>query len=153
MEIEDLEAEARKLILPRWDEAVALDLGLTLLDFAHARGLPVVIDIRDASRTYFHAALPGATPQNDLWARRKSATALAFHEASLLVGKRMAAKSQTVADHGLSPETHATHGGAIPVVAAGAGVVAAATVSGLPQVEDHALVAEALAALIERMGE
>lgn len=153
MDIEDLQAEARGLVLPRWDEAVALDLGLTLLDLAHARGLPVVIDIRDTARTFFHAALPGATPLNDLWARRKSATALLFHEASLLVGRRMADKGQTVAEHGLSPDTHAVHGGAVPVVAAGAGVVAAATVSGLPQVEDHALVVEALRALIERMAE
>ncbi len=151
MEIEDLETEAQHLVLPRWDEGVALDLGLTLLDLAHGRGLPVVIDIRDTARTYFHAALPGATPLNDLWARRKSATALTFHAASLLVGKRMADKGRTVADDGLSHADYAVHGGSVPVVAAGAGVVAAATVSGLPQVEDHALVVEALRALIERM--
>jgi uncharacterized protein (UPF0303 family) len=153
MDIEDLEAEARGLVLPRWDEAVALDLGLTLLDLAHARGLPVVIDVRDASRTFFHAALPGATPLNDLWARRKSATVLMFHAASLLVGKRKADKGQSVADDGLDHADYAIHGGAVPVVVAGAGMVAAATVSGLPQVEDHALVVEALRLLIERMSD
>ncbi len=151
MEIETLIDEARGLALPRWDETVALDLGLLLLAAARERGLSVVIDIRDAARTYFHAALPGATPQNDLWARRKSATALAFHEASLLVSRRLAKAGQTVADHGLSPETHAVHGGSVPVRVDGAGVVAAATVSGLPQVEDHALVVEALKLLVGRM--
>lgn len=151
MDIDALNNEARGLILPRWDESVALDLGLTLLDLARARNLPVVIDIRDAMRTFFHAALPGSTPQNDLWARRKSASALSFQEASLLIGLRLSQKGQTVADHGLTHETHAVHGGAVPVQVAGAGIVAVATVSGLPQVEDHALVVEAMGALKARM--
>lgn len=148
MDIAEIEAEAARLILPRFDEGVALDLGLRLLEMARARGLPVVVDIRDGSRTYFHAALPGSAPQNDNWARRKSATALAFHEASLLVGRRNAAKGETLAKHGLDPLTHADHGGAIPLRVAGGVVAAVATVSGLPQVEDHKLVAEAILSLL-----
>jgi uncharacterized protein (UPF0303 family) len=148
MDIAELEAEASRLILPRFDEAVALDLGLRLLDMARARKLPVVIDIRDAVRTYFHAALPGSAPLNDLWARRKSATALVFQESSLLVGRRHAAKGETLAKHGLDSATHADHGGAIPLRLAGGVVAAVATVSGLPQVEDHRLVAEAILALL-----
>jgi uncharacterized protein (UPF0303 family) len=151
MEIDALEDQARGLVLPRWDEGVALDLGLALLRLAQGRRLPVVIDIRNDARTFFHAALPGSTPQNDLWARRKSAATLAFHEASLLVGRRLDKAGRTVADHGLSQETHAVHGGSVPLTVANAGVVAAATVSGLPQAEDHALVVEALQALIGRM--
>ncbi len=152
MEIEALEEEARSLALARWDEGVAVDLGLALVTLARERHLPVVIDIRDASRCFFHAALPGATPQNDRWARRKSETALAFLEASLLVGRRLAKAGQTVEDHGLRHETHSVHGGAVPIRVASAGVVAVATVSGLPQVEDHALVVEALGSLIGRQG-
>ena len=148
MDIAEIEAEAARLILPRVDEGVALDLGLCLLDMARARKLAVVIDIRDTARTYFHAALPGSAPQNDTWARRKSATALAFHEASLLVGRRNAAKGETLAKHGLDPLTHADHGGAVPLRVAGGTVVAVATVSGLPQVEDHKLVAEAILLLL-----
>ena len=148
MDIAELEAEAARLILPRFDESVALDLGLRLVDLARARGLPVVIDIRDAARTYFHAAMPGTTPANDLWARRKSATVLVFHEASLLVGRRNAAKGETVARAGLDPALHADHGGAVPLRVAGGTVVAVATVSGLPQVDDHRLVAEAILSLL-----
>ena len=148
MDIAELEAEAARLILPRFDESVALDLGLRLVDLARARGLPVVIDIRDAARTYFHAAMPGSAPLNDLWARRKSATVLVIHEASLLVGRRNALKGETVAKAGLDPALYADHGGAIPLRLAGGVVAAVVTVSGLPQVDDHRLVAEAIAALI-----
>ena len=148
MDIAELEAEAARLILPRFDESVALDLGLRLVDLARARNLHVVIDIRDAARTYFHAAMPGSAPLNDLWARRKSATVLVIHEASLLVGRRNALKGESMARHGLDPASHADHGGAVPLRVAGGVVAAVATVSGLPQVDDHRLVAEAILSLL-----
>lgn len=148
MTIEELDAEAAALVLPAFDEATALRLGVLLVGMAQAESLPVVIDIRTADRTLFHAALPGSAPLNDLWARRKSATALKFHEASLLVGARNREKGETLANHGLDLADHADHGGAVPIRVRGAGVVAVATVSGLPQVEDHRLVVQGLRALM-----
>lgn len=147
-DIPSLQAEAAALMLPAFTENTALNLGLALVNLARADNLPIVIDIRTADRTLFHAALPGATPLNDLWARRKSATALLFHEASLLVGLRLKAKGETLAMHGLDPAGYADHGGAVPIRVAGAGVVAVATVSGLPSRDDHALVVRALRSLI-----
>jgi uncharacterized protein (UPF0303 family) len=138
--IADYEAEARALILPGFSEADALRLGKILLVAAEARSLPVVINIRSPSRIYFHASLAGSTPLNDQWARRKSNTCLMFHESSLLVGLRHRAKGRTLSDHGLSPLDHADHGGAVPIVVTGVGVIAAVTVSGMPSAEDHALV-------------
>lgn len=139
-----LAAEAEDLVLPAFDEAAALRLGRILCDIGLAEGLPIVIDIRSAGRTFFHATLPGSAPLNAVWARRKSATALVFGEASFLVGARMREKGETLARHGLSEADHAIHGGAVPIRVAGVGLVAVATVSGLPQAEDHALVVRAL---------
>jgi uncharacterized protein (UPF0303 family) len=143
--VADLVAEAAVLALRQFDEDAALRLGFILVDLA--KGLPVVIDIRTADRTLFHASLPGSAPLNNLWARRKSNTALTFLEASLLVGLRNRDKSETLAKHGLDPADHADHGGAVPIRVAGVGVVAVATVSGLPQIEDHRLVVRGLTAL------
>lgn len=148
MNIAELEAEAAALILDGFDEATALRLGRILTDMALAEALPVVIDIRTADRTLYHAGLPGSAPLNDLWARRKSNTALKFHEASLLVGTRHREKGETLAKHGLETTDHADHGGAVPIRVRGAGVVAVATVSGLPQVEDHKLVVRGIRALM-----
>jgi uncharacterized protein (UPF0303 family) len=148
VDIAALEAEAARLIFPHFSEDTALRLGLVLVELARGKGLPVAINVRTADRTLFHASLPGATPLNDLWAKRKSNTALLFQEASLLVGARHRAKAETLAKHGLSTEDHADHGGAVPIRVKGIGVVAVATVSGLPQLEDHRLVVRAITALI-----
>lgn len=144
MEIAELEAQYTGLELPRFDEALALRLGQILVDMALAKDLPVVVDIRTADRTLFHAALPGSAPLNDLWARRKSNTALMFHLPSLLVAARNKTKGEPLDKHGLPSTEYADSGGAVPIKIAGGGVVAVATVSGLPQVEDHKLVIRAI---------
>lgn len=148
MDITELEAEAARLILPDFTEETALRLGLTLMNMAKLDRLPVVIDIRTADRTLFHLAMPGSAPINDRWARRKSNTALHFHLASLHVGRNMAAKGDTLEKHGLSETDFAIHGGAVPICVAGAGVVACATVSGLPQLDDHRLVVRGIDTLL-----
>ena len=144
----DLTEEARRLVFPRFAEDTALALGLKVVEMARADNLAIVIDIRTPDRCLFHAALPGSAPLNDLWAARKSATALMFHEASLMVGTRHREKGETLAKHGLPPEGYADHGGAVPIRVAGAGVVACLTVSGLPQVEDHRLAVRAIEGLL-----
>jgi len=144
MDLADLQEEAARLIFARFDEDTALELGIALVELAWADALPVVIDIRTPNRTLFHAALPGSSPDNDDWARRKSATALHFQKASLQVGTELRGKGRSLEYQGLPASGYADHGGAVPVRVAGVGVVAVATVSGLPQVEDHALVVRAM---------
>lgn len=148
MDVTALEAEAEALILPQFTETTALDLGLVLVRMAQGGALPIVINIRTADRTLFHAALPGSAPLNDLWARRKSNTALLFQLPSFLVGTRNREKGQTLDRNGLDPADYADNGGAVPIRVAGAGVVAVLTVSGLPQAEDHALAVRAIRALM-----
>lgn len=152
MDSATLEAEAARLNFRSFTDETALALGETLVQMARQDRLPVVINIRTANRTLFHAALPGSAANNDNWARRKSNTALMFGAASLLVGTRHREKGETLAKHGLDTADYADHGGAVPVVVAGVGMVAVATVSGLPQVEDHRLVVRALEAMIARIG-
>jgi uncharacterized protein (UPF0303 family) len=148
MTLEELEAEAARLILSEFTEETALRLGLTLMNMSKLDRLPVVIDIRTNDRTLFHLAMPGSAPVNDRWARRKSNTALHFHLASLHVGRNMESKGETLAKHGLSDAEFAVQGGAVPICVAGAGLVACATISGLPQLEDHRLVVRGIETLL-----
>ncbi len=145
---DEITREAATLALPRFDEALALRLGRILTDMGLEAHLPIVIDIRTANRTLFHAALPGSQPLNDLWARRKSNTALLFQAASFLIGQQNRATGESLAIHGLSEADYADHGGAVPIVVAGTGMAAVVTISGLPQAEDHALAVRGLRALL-----
>ena len=149
MTLSELDAEAKLLILPRFDETLALRLGTILIRLADS--LPVVINIRSAHRCFFHAALPGSAANNDNWARRKSNTALKMGHSSLQVGTRNREKGAGLPEQGYPVEDYSDHGGAVPVVVAGVGMVAVATVSGLPQVEDHRLVVAGLRALLTEL--
>ena len=143
-----LAAEETRFTLPQFNEETALALGRILVNLARAERLPVVINIRTADRTLFHAALPGSVPLNDTWARRKSNVALMFQKSSLLVGTMMREKGSSLANNGLPDADFADHGGAVPIKIRGVGMVAVATVSGLPQLEDHALVVRGMEALL-----
>lgn len=144
MDIATLEAQEQRLVLSRFDESVVLAIGVALVDLGRARNHPILIDIRTPQWTMFRAVLLGANVLNDRWARRKSNTVFLFGCSSLLTGTRNREKGETLARHGCEPAEFADNGGSFPLRVAGAGVLAAVTVSGLPQVDDHALVVEAL---------
>ncbi|MDZ4138226.1 MAG: heme-degrading domain-containing protein [Erythrobacter sp.] len=148
MDIASLSAQEDHLIFSQFNEDTALELGLALVGLARANAHPVVIDIRTADRTLFHAAMPGSAPFNDIWARRKSNVTLAFQTASLLVGTRMREKGEDLAKHGFAGADYAIQGGSFPIRVQGVGVIAAVTVSGLSQAEDHAMVVQALESLL-----
>jgi uncharacterized protein (UPF0303 family) len=147
--IDTIEKQEASLVFKAFDELAALDLGQRLVTLALSQAAPVVIDIRTPDRTLFHAALPGASPDNDHWARRKSNVTLRFHKASLRVGENNRLRERGVTpDLGLDPLDYADHGGSFPVRVAGTGVVAAITVSGLKSQEDHDMIVAVLEDLL-----
>ncbi|MEU8587954.1 heme-degrading domain-containing protein [Streptomyces sp. NPDC048664] len=143
--IEELQAQERRLTLSRFTHDDAWALGSLLVELARARAAPVAIDIRRGGQQLFHAALPGSTPDNDAWIDRKRRVVERYGCSSLLVGTRFRARGTTFEDSSrLDPDRYAAHGGAFPLAVEGAGVVGSVVVSGLPQLEDHALVVAAL---------
>ncbi|MGW5235806.1 heme-degrading domain-containing protein [Streptomyces nodosus] len=144
-EIAELEAQEERLRLPHFTYDDAWTLGTLLVELARARRAPVAIDIRRGGQQLFHAALPGSTPDNDAWIDRKRRVVERYGCSSLLVGSRFRAKGTTFEESSrLDPDRYAAHGGAFPIAVEGAGVIGTVVVSGLPQLEDHALVVEAL---------
>lgn len=134
-----------------FDENTAWELGLRFRDLAEARKLPIVVDIRVGGRQLFYTALPGSTPDNPEWVRRKSNVVLRYFKSSYRVGRELAAKEDTLDQHrGVSPMDYAPHGGSFPIHIEGTGVIGAITVSGLPQRDDHRLVVEILAAFLDK---
>lgn len=143
-----LEEEGR-LALPSLSESDAIDIGLLLLARARARSLAVTIEVRRAGRVVFRAALPGTSPDNDVWVAGKAATVERFGHSTWQVRQRYLAQGTTFEEHtGLVRPAYAAHGGGYPLAVAGTGVIGVALVSGLPQEQDHALIVECLEAYL-----
>ena len=145
----ELAAQEQELQLPRFTNDDAWALGSALVTRARSERLPVAIEVSRHSHQLFHAALTGATPDNDTWIARKAATVHRFGHSSLYVGQRSREAGTTFeAEFGLDPERYVAHGGGFPLLVAGVGPVGVVVVSGLPQVEDHAMVVTALRELL-----
>ncbi|MER6069432.1 heme-degrading domain-containing protein [Streptomyces sp. NPDC001852] len=143
--VEELEAQERRLVFRQFTYEDAWALGSLLVELARERQAPVAVDIHRAGQQLFHAALPGSTPDNDAWIARKRRVVERYGASSYLVGARFRAKGTTFEDSSrLDPDTYAAHGGSFPINVENAGVIGAVTVSGLPQLQDHRFVVEAL---------
>ncbi|WP_369246844.1 heme-degrading domain-containing protein [Streptomyces sp. R41] len=143
--VEELEAQERRLVFRRFTYEDAWALGSLLVELARERQAPVAIDIHRAGQQLFHAALPGSTPDNDAWIARKRRVVERYGASSYLVGARFRAKGTTFEDSSrLDPDVYAAHGGSFPITVEDVGVIGSVTVSGLPQLQDHRLVVEAL---------
>lgn len=138
--------QERVLRLPVYDEDVAWQLGATLRERARARGWAVTIELRLARETVFLSAMPGTAPTNADWARRKRNAVEQLQRSSYAIGLQLALDGGSLESRmGLALRDHASAGGAFPLRLTNGACVGVATVSGLPQRTDHALVVEVLA--------
>ena len=146
-DLDRIEEQQRRLRLTAFDEEAAWRLGSDLRQRAVDRGAAVTIEVRLAGETVFLHAMPGTSPANADWARRKRNVVELLHRPSYAIGLEADRDGGSVLElMGLSARDFACHGGAFPIVVDGVGCIGVATVSGLPQRVDHELVVEALAA-------
>jgi uncharacterized protein (UPF0303 family) len=143
----DLAAEEEELQFGRFTADDAWQLGSALVATGREQRLPIAVDITRNRHQLFHAALPGATPDNDSWIRRKTRVVNRFGHSSLYVRQASIERGTTFEEEfGLDPSRYAAHCGAFPLLVRGVGPVGVVVVSGLPQVEDHRMVVAALRA-------
>jgi len=145
----------RRLVFASFSNEDGIALGLALLAAARAAGHDcVAVEVRrfTGQQVVFHAALDSAQPDNAHWIARKARVVERFLRSSFGVGREFALKGKTMADYGLSDADYAAHGGGFPIRVAGAGVIGAALLSGLPQAEDHRIVVETIEAFLKARG-
>ena len=139
--------QERRLVLTEFSVGSPWSIGCAIKSIAEARGETVTIEVRIARETVFLYAMPGCTPANTDWARRKRNTVELLHRSSYGVGCELRREGTSLEQKmGLSLRDHASHGGSFPITLVGVGCIGAVTVSGLPQRADHELVVAALAA-------
>jgi len=151
---EELIQEERALMLPKLEIIDALDIGEIAKTKGSERNLPIAIEVRIDDWIIYHASLPGSTSENQWWIDRKARVVLLKHHSTLY--ERVSAQERGVDWHkenNLKDETHAIHGGGLPLITKDQGFVGVLLISGLPQVEDHLLGVEVLTEFLARKGE
>jgi uncharacterized protein (UPF0303 family) len=146
--------EEQVLTLPSLDLAGALEIGEIAKLLGVSRNLPIATEVRLGDWIIYHVSLPGSTPENDWWMSRKAMTVVLKQHSTMY--ERVSAEERGVDWHkenALLDETHAIHGGGLPLITKKDGFVGVLLISGLPQVEDHLLGVEVLTEFLARKGE
>ena len=146
--------EEQILILPSLDLTDALEIGEIAKSLGMARNLPIAIEVRLGDWIIYHASLPGSTVENQWWIDRKTRVVMLKHHSTMY--ERVSAQERGVDWHkenNLLDETHAIHGGGLPLITKDDGFVGVLLISGLPQVKDHLLGVEVLTEFLARKGE
>ena len=142
------------LTLPALDVAGAIEIGEIAKSFGTQRSLPIAVEVRVGDWAVYHASLPGSTPENDWWIGRKARVVKLKQHSTMF--ERVLAEEQGIDWHKENnqlDETHAIHGGGLPLITKNEGFVGVLLISGLPQVEDHLLGVEVLTEFLARKGE
>jgi uncharacterized protein (UPF0303 family) len=146
--------EEKILTLPNLSITDSLEIGEIAKSLSVARNLPVAIEVRLGDWIIYHVSLPGSKPENDWWITRKARVVMLKHHSTM--HERVSAEERGVDWHkenNVEDETHAIHGGGLPLITKDEGFVGILLISGLPQVEDHLLGVEVLTEFLARKGE
>jgi len=141
--------QEEKLRFRAFDAETAWTLGTRLRAVAEARRAAVAIDIEVNGHPLFFTAMPGTTPDNIDWIRRKKNVVMRLRRSSYAVGLELEEQKTTLTEQiNVDARDYATHGGCFPIYLQGSGCIGTVTVSGLPQRDDHELAVEVLAELL-----
>jgi uncharacterized protein (UPF0303 family) len=146
--------EEQILTLPSLDLSGALEIGEIAKSLGQVRNLPIAVEVRLLDCIIYHASLPGSKAENDWWMVRKARVVMLKHHSTMY--ERVSAEERGVDWHkenNLLDETHAIHGGGLPLITKDDGFAGVLLISGLPQVEDHLLGVEVLTEFLARKGE
>ena len=146
--------EENLLLLPALDISSALEMGDLAKELSISRNLPVAIEVRIFDWIIYHTSLPGSEPENDWWISRKARVVMLKHHSTMY--ERVSAEERGVDWHkenNVKDETHAIHGGGLPLITKDEGFKGILLISGLPQVDDHLLGVEVLTEFLARKGE
>jgi uncharacterized protein (UPF0303 family) len=142
---DELRLQEESMVFSTFTNDDAIALGLRLVAAGRAENLAITVDVRRGDQQVFHAALAGTSADNDAWVERKVRLVKRVGMSSYRMGCQLRASGRSLNEALLlNEQEYAAHGGAFPIVVKNVGLVGVATVSGLPQREDHALVVRVL---------
>lgn len=158
-DLEQIEHIDSTLVFPHFNTDTAWTLGSLLRTRLASIPQPVVIDIALAhsQHTLFRTTThPGTTPDNDFWVTRKRNTVLRWGQSTWYQSCKYGGDEAAFGKKfslGERVGEYAIHGGGWPVRVKGVeGIVAVVVVSGLKQDQDHGIIVQCVAEVLEAMG-
>lgn len=148
-DLKTLALQEERLQFSSFDAETAWVLGSKLRELAVARGYKLAIEVRQLGFPLFYSALPGSSPDNADWLRRKRNVVERFHKSSYAMGLAMQQRGMTLVErYGIALADYVGAGGGFPIRVRGTGVVGFVGVSGLAQRDDHNFIVEVLAQML-----
>ena len=143
--LEIVKKQEEALRLDRFDAEDAWRLGLILRELGLAAGKDLSLRVCLLGAQVFHCGVGQPKPNFDHWIARKEKAVLECWKSSLRLKLEALTGGDQPEDHGFSAAEVVFCGGCFPLRVKSQGVVGAVTVSGLTDLEDHQLAADALA--------
>lgn len=158
-DIAAIAAQETASTLPSWNANIAFELGVALRTRLLSFDKPCVVHISTIStppHVLFHSATHSGTAlDNDFWVARKRNAVIRWQTSTWQLHNKFGgdeAEFKTKLGLGEAAKEYAIHGGGVPVFVRNVeGPVAVVVVSGLKQWDDHQVVIEELAALLEKL--
>jgi uncharacterized protein (UPF0303 family) len=148
-DIDRVALQEERLQFTGFDAGDAWTVGTRLRAVAEQRLLPVAIDIQVSGHPVFLTMMPGATPNNLDWIRRKRNVVVRYERSSYAIGLQLQRDQTTLTEQvGVEARDYAAHGGCFPIRVRGTGFIGSIGVSGLPQRADHELIVEVLTGVL-----
>jgi uncharacterized protein (UPF0303 family) len=145
--IEVIKQQERELVFESFANEDARRIGNAIIESIINRGKSVAVEITVNGWQVFKFSMDGTTPENDRWMKRKRHMLEYMNKSTLLIQKLRESKGRDLSDIFLDPMEYTVSGGAFPINLRGR-LIGSIIVSGLPDVEDHQTVVDALSAFL-----
>ncbi len=136
--------DEKKLLFESFSQSEALKLGSFIYDKSKECSGPVAIEIRINRLTVFCFYPDGTNENNMLWLKAKAKTVDMTQKSSLRFWIDVQLSGSSAESKRMPEREYACCGGGFPLMVRNAGVIGTICVSGLPHLEDHKLIVDAL---------
>lgn len=135
----------RKIELERFDNRIALEMGLAIFELAKERNQHIAVQVERLTHIIFLYVDDTLPADKHNWLRRKANVTKHFEESSLSIKHDLLHGNMSLPKtFALDEQEYLAKGGSIPIFVKNAGMIAIVTVSGLHDEEDHKIIIDAL---------
>lgn len=142
--IEAMRAQEQTLVLPKFSQADAWQVGQALYTKSVEREMPLFMEIFVNGGVRFSAATPKAHNNLAEWVRRKRNLTLRMGQSSYITRLTFEEWGASLESFGMNSAEYGLGGGSFPIIIADVGIIGAISTSGVSDIIEHDLVVECI---------